>query len=97
MMKSPDSPYSHAALLAHELLDVIRPACAPSGGAARLPPAERVDPGPCARRGARATVGVRHPRLDAIEELLDLPIVLREDAGSEPVLGAVGERNRLVE
>src|SRR5207248_734409 len=87
----------HAALLAHELLDVIRPAGAASGRSARFPSAERIDAGPRAGRRARTPVRVRHAGLDAVEELLDLAVVLREDAGGQPVFRSVREIDRLVE
>src|SRR3954447_16787228 len=49
---------SDAALLAHELLHVIRTARPAAGGPAGLPAAERVDAGPRAGRRARAAVDV---------------------------------------
>ena len=38
-----------------------------------------------------------HAGLDAVEELLDLAVVLREDAGRQAVLGPVGQLDRFVE
>src|SRR5439155_4770132 len=90
-------PYPDPALLAHELLHVVRAAGAATGGAARLPAAERVDAGPRAGRRAGAAIGVGDAGLDAVEELFDLALVLGEDAGGEPVLRAVGEIDRFVE
>src|SRR5688572_8161325 len=92
-----NSPYTHPALLPHELLHVIGSAGAASGRAARLPAAKGIDAGPRAGGRAGAAVGVRDASLDAAEELLDLPLVFRENSRSQTVLGLVGEINRLVE
>src|SRR5713101_1402400 len=73
------SPNPHAALLAHELLDIVWTAGAPPGGTTRLPPAKGIDVRPGAGRGAGAPVGVGDPGLDPIEELRDLAFVLRKN------------------
>src|SRR5437899_658423 len=73
----------HAALLAHELLDVVRPAGATAGRAARLPAAKRVDAGPRAGRRPGAAVRIGDARLDSIEELLNLAIVFGENPGRQ--------------
>src|SRR5436309_10053250 len=59
-----------AALLAHELGDVIRAAARLARGTAPLPASEGIDPGPGAGGGAGAPVDVHHARLDAVEEPL---------------------------
>src|SRR6185436_7531634 len=85
------------ALLAHELGDIVRSARGLSGRAAPLPAAERVDAGPCAGGGAGAAVDVDDARLDAVQELLDLLVVGREQPGGQAVVAAVREIERLVE
>ena len=54
-------------------------------------------PGPRAGRRARTTIRVGHAGLDAVEELLDLLLVLAEDAGGQAVLGSIRELQRLIE
>src|SRR5206468_11280199 len=90
-------PYPDPALLAHELLNVVRTACAPSCGSAGFPAAERIDAWPGAGRGAGAAVGVGDARLDPIEEVLDLAVVLGEDARRAPVFRAVRKIDCLVQ
>src|SRR6185295_14021998 len=85
------------ALLAHELGDIVRSARGLARRAAPLPAAERVDAGPGAGGGAGTAVDVHHPRLDAIEELLDLLVVGREQPGGETVVAAVRQVERIVE
>src|SRR6478735_9414826 len=97
MQSRVSSANSDPALLPHELLDVIRSTGPAPRRAAGLPPAERVDPGPRAGRRAGAAIGIGDARLDPVEELLDLAVVLREDARGQSVFRAVGERDGLVE
>ena len=85
------------ALLAHELRDVVHRQPGLAGRAAPLPATERLDARPRAGRRAGAAVDVQDAGLDAVEELLDLGLVLAVDAGRQPVDRVVGERDRLVE
>jgi hypothetical protein len=78
-----------AALLAHELLDVIRPETALAGRPAALPAAERLDAGPRAGRRAGAAVDVDDARLDLVQEPGDLVLVAAEDPGGQPVVDGV--------
>src|SRR5438552_1275767 len=86
-----------AALLAHELGDVVGSTARLAGRSAPLPAAERVDSGPRPGGGSGTAVDVHHSRLDAIEEPPDLPVVAAEQTGGETVLGAIGEIERLVQ
>src|SRR5207237_10652244 len=90
-------PDWNPALLAHELLHVIRPTGSAAGGAARFPSTERVDPGPRARRRSGAAVRIGDAGLYPIEELPQLVLVFRVDARCEAVLGAVRELDSFVE
>ena len=74
-----------AALLAQELLDVVRPKTALAGAAARFPAAERLAARPRAGSRAAAPVRVNDAGFDAIEELVDLALVFAEDAGSQAI------------
>src|SRR6185312_282193 len=69
--------HDRAALLAHELRDVVGAAAALARGARALPAAEGLHAGPGARRRARGPVRVADPGLDLIEELLDLFLLRR--------------------
>src|SRR5262245_14156096 len=100
--KTPDpffmaSPDTDAALLPHELLNVVRPAGTAASRSAGLPAAEGIDSGPGARRGAGLPVRVGDAGLDAIEEPLDLAIVLRKNARGQSVLRVVGQIDRGLE
>src|SRR6266849_5380258 len=86
-----------AALLPHELGDVVGAAGGLARRTAPLPASEGVDPRPGAGRGAGAPVDVDDARLDPIEELLDLRLVPAEQTGGETVLGPVREIDRLIE
>src|SRR5262249_37805682 len=72
---STPSSNAYPRLLAHELLHVVGAACAPAGGSAGLPSAERIDAGPRAGRGTGAPVHIGDASLDAIEEPRDLALV----------------------
>src|SRR6476659_6817775 len=74
-----------SALLAGELRDVVRSASALPGRPGTLPAAERLGPGPCARRGARALVRVAHAGLDLVEEPGNLGGIAGEDTGGKAV------------
>src|SRR5438093_5703494 len=87
---------ANPALLAHELLNVIRAPGAAPGRTARLPSAERVDSRPCARRRASPAVGIGDPGLNPVEELVYLAVVLGEDASGQAVLRPVGQLDRFV-
>src|SRR5437867_13056449 len=69
-----------AALLTHELRDVVRPARRLPGRAAPLPAAEGIDAGPGAGGGPGAAVDVDHARFDSIKELLDFARIAAEQA-----------------
>jgi hypothetical protein len=73
-----------AALLAHELLDVVEPEAALPGRAAALPAAERLDPRPRPGRRARAPVDVDDAGFDLVEEPGDLVVVAAEDPPVSP-------------
>src|SRR5262245_7579276 len=87
--------YNRLALLAQELLHVIRPERALAAGAAGLPAAEGLDAGPGAGRGAGRAVGVGHAGLYVIEEVLQLLGVPAEYAGGQPVFRLIAERHGL--
>src|SRR5207247_4275933 len=82
-------PDADPALLAHELLHVVRTPRAAARRAARFPAAERIDAGPRAGRCAGPAVRVEHAGLHLIEELLDLLVVLLENPGRQAVFRAV--------
>src|SRR2546426_2371725 len=85
------------ALFPEELLEVV----GPSGGLirrrARLPPAEGLHAHDGAGRRPAGAVRVRDPRLDSLEELLDLLRILAEDPRGESVIHAVGDFEGVLE
>src|SRR5215217_8020951 len=86
-----------AALLAHELGNVVRSAAAFAARAAPFPAAERLRTGPRARGRARALVGVADAGFDLVEEARDLSLVAGEDASREPILRGIRLGDGLVE
>src|SRR5215218_10119130 len=73
------------ALLAHELLHVVVAAAGLAGRRAALPATERLDARPGSGRRARTPVHVHDPRLDGVEELGDVRLVLPVEAGGQAV------------
>src|SRR5205814_6561450 len=90
-------PNPHAALLAHELLDIVGTAGSASCRSACFPPAKGIDTRPGAGGGAGAPVSIRDARFNPIEKLRDLTFVLGKNSGRQPVFRSVGQVDRLFE
>src|SRR5262245_23437215 len=86
-----------AALLAHELRDVVRSASPFAARARALPAGEWLRARPGAGRCPGALVDVAHPRFHFVEEARDLRFAARENPRREPVVPLVRLRDGLVE
>src|SRR5438309_12100775 len=85
------------ALLAHELLDVVKATARLARRGRALPATERLDtrPRPGGRSGA--PVDVDDARLDLVEEAVDLGAVLRIETGGQPQDRVVGQAQRFID
>src|SRR3954447_11805688 len=81
------SGHHRLGLLAQELGQIVQAAAGLAGAAGALPPSEGLYAGPRARRRACAPVDVDDAGLDAVEEALDLRVVLGEEARGQAVVG----------
>src|SRR5581483_10887947 len=69
--------HNPARLLAHKMLQIMRTERVVPRRAAALPPAKRIILRPRARRCPRASVRIRHTRLNIVIKIFDLARVLR--------------------
>src|SRR5215212_3100947 len=85
------------ALLAHELLHVVRPQTAFPGAAGGFPASKRLASGPGPGSRAALAIRIHDTGFDAVEECSDLFPILAKDTRSQTVVGGICLLDRLVD